>query len=57
MGIRRKAKLRETQYKVLNAENTKFVVGSWPFDAWKEINERNWQRNRSMNVENGSRSK
>jgi hypothetical protein len=36
MSIRRKAKIREKQYKVLNEENTKFVVATWAFTVWKE---------------------
>jgi hypothetical protein len=57
MSIRRKAKLREKQYEVLNEENTKFVVATWIFNAWKERNKWNWQRNKIMNHENGSRKK
>jgi len=57
MSIRRKAKLREKQYKILNEENAKFVVATWTFNAWKERNKGNWQRNKRMNRENGSRKK
>jgi hypothetical protein len=46
----------ETQYEVLNEENTKFVVSTWLFSAQKERNKRNWQRNRSVNRENDRRN-
>lgn len=45
MNIRGKEKLKETQYKLLNEENTKFEGNTYmAFNAEKERKRRNWQR-------------